>query len=324
MIPTVKGTFPGVIDSTMRGDLSSCETKAYYSFNRKLGPKLGSVDLIAGGAFAKGLEVVRLGYYGAKMPLAEALHHGMLAAIEAYGDFQTPEGKENKGVDRVVQALDSYFEHYPPATDHIQPMYDSNGKPMVEFTFAIPIPVNHPDTGEPIIVAGRFDMAGLYNNQIFGVDEKSTSQLGPTWNNKWNLRAQFTCYTWALQQYGRPAVGIIVRGVSFLKNSFGHSESIQQRPQWMIDQWYAQFVRDVERWKNAYVTGWYDQNFGDACAEYGGCPFQRLCTSAEPENWIEGHYGVRDWDPLKKVPYEQPKQNVEVVEAPPELRALLP
>lgn len=308
----------------MRGDRASCHTKAYYSFGRKLGPKLGSVDLIAGGAFAKGLEVVRLLYYGKQATFPEALEHGMLAAVESYGNFQTPEGKDQKSVVRVVQALEAYFQQYPPDTDHIQPMYDSNGKPMVEFTFGIPLPITHPDSGEPIIYAGRFDMVGLYNDQIFCVDEKTTSQLGPTWPAKWNLRSQFTGYTWACQQYGKPAVGAIVRGVSFLKDKFGHSEAIQQRPQWMIDQWYEQLLRDIEGWKRDYVEGWYDQDFNDACAEYGGCPFQRLCTSAEPENWIEGHYAVRDWDPLKKVPYVQPEQKIEVIEAPDELKALLP
>ena len=323
MQPKIKGVFPRVIDSTMRADFMSCETKGYYSFNRKLGPPEGSVHLVAGGAYAKGLEVARLAIYGEKLPVHEGLERGMLAAIEAYGDFQTPEGKEQKGVDRVIQAMASYFEHYPPGTDHVQPMFASDGKPMVEFTFGIPIPVLHPDSGEPIIYAGRFDMVGLYNDQVFCVDDKTTTQLGPTWPAKWNLRGQFTGYAWACQQYGKPVVGAIVRGTSFLKNSFGHAEAIQMRPQWMIDQWYEQLIHDVTRWIRAWESGWFDQDFNETCAEYGGCPFQRLCTSSDPENWIEGYYKERDWDPLAKVPYVQPKQKVVQVEVPEGLRAIL-
>lgn len=323
MIPVIKGTFPEVIDSTMRGDLASCETKAYYGFNRKLGGKTGSVHLVAGGAYARGLEVTRLLYYRDKMPLDEALSKGMLAAIEAYGSFETPEGHEKKGVDRVVQAMEYYFkEAFPPEKDHIQPMYAADGKPMVEFTFAIPLPILHPDTDQPLIYAGRFDMVGLYNDQIFCVDDKTTSQLGPTWSNQWNLRGQFTGYTWACQQYGKPAVGAIVRGISFLKNSFGHAEALQQRPQWMIDQWYEQLIHDLTRWKNAYVTGWYDQNFSDACGAFGGCPFQRLCTSSDPETWVD-HYGTRDWDPLNKVPYVQTSKPSEIIAAPEGLKELM-
>jgi len=324
MHPTVKGTFPAVIDSTSRGDLASCETKAYWGFNRKLGPKEGSVHLVAGGAFARGLEVTRLRHFGDKLPLPEALHEGMLAAIAEYGAFVTPEDKSVKGVDRVVQALDYYFnEAFPPATDHVKPMYTPDGKPMVEFTFAIPLPVMHPDSGEPLIYAGRFDMVGLYNDQIFCVDEKTTTQLGPTWPAQWNLRGQFTGYSWACQQYGKPAVGAIVRGISFLKNSFGKSESLQQRPQWMIDQWYEQLIKDVQRWKQAYVSGWYHQNFGDACGSWGGCAFQSLCGSANPEAWIEGKYKTREWDPLQKVPYKQVQSETEIIDVPDDLKALI-
>src|SRR5262245_59076652 len=124
MMPTVRGVFPQVIDSTMRGDLASCETKAYYGVNRRTGGAAGSVHHVAGGAFVRGLEVTMLQFYGQKVPLPDALQAGMLAAIEAYGDFQTPDGKENKGVDRVCEALAFYFnEAFPPATDHIQPLF---------------------------------------------------------------------------------------------------------------------------------------------------------------------------------------------------------
>lgn len=323
MHPEVRGILPQVIDSTSRGDWASCETKAHWGFGRKLGGKEGSVHLVAGGAYARGLEVTRLLHYGQKVPLAEAVHQGMLAAIEAYGDFVTPEGKTNKGVDRVVQALDFYFnEAYPPSTDHVQPMFAPDGKPMVEFTFAIPLPINHPESGEPFIYAGRFDMVCLYNDQIFCLDDKTTSQLGPTWPAQWNLRGQFTGYTWACQQYGRPAVGAIVRGVSFLKNSFGKSDSLQQRPQWMVDQWYEQLLADITRWKEAWEKNWYNQNFGEACGSFGGCPFQVLCGSANPEAWVS-KFGVRDWDPLAKVPYKQVQQETQTIDVPDELRALI-
>lgn len=324
MTPMQKGTFPKVIDSTMRGDLASCETKAYWGFNRQLGPKAGSVHLVAGGAFARGLEVVRLLHFGPqRLPLPDALSAGMLAAVEAYGDFVTPDKYEAKSVERVVQALQFYFvEAFPPDQDHIQPMYTADGKPMVEFTFAIPLPVTHPDDGEPIIYAGRFDLVGLYNDQIFAVDEKTTTQLGPTWPAQWNLRGQFTGYTWACQQYGKPAVGAIVRGISFLKNSFGKAEALQLRPQWMIDQWYTQLIKDIERWKKAYVTQDYDQNFGEACASFGSCPFMPLCTSATPEVWVDQYYKPREWHPLNKVPYEQASKESEVIEAPDDLKAL--
>jgi hypothetical protein len=315
MRPAINPQMPRVIDSTIRSDYVSCHTKGYWSFQRKLGPPYASTDLIAGGAFAKGLEVLRQAYYGEGASLSVALEKGMLAALAEYGNHEPVEQKQAKSAERVVAALADYVTHYPPDKDHVKP-YIAGGKAAVEFTFSIPLPINHPDTGEPILYAGRFDMLGVRNEQLVVVDEKTTSQLGPTWINKWNLRGQFTGYIWACQQYGYPVLGAIVRGISFLKNSFGHAEAIQLRAQWEIDQWYAQLIRDVERIKAAYIEGWYDQAFDEACADYGGCPFQQLCKAHNPENWTD-KYLIRDWDPLAKVPYAQPEAKPsEIVQLP--------
>lgn len=315
MRPQINPQMPQVIDSTIRSDYVSCHTKGYWSFQRKLGPPYASTDLIAGGAFAKGLEVTRQAFYGEGLSLSASLEKGMLAAIVEYGDHEPIESKQAKSLERVLLALGDYFNHYNPSTDHIKPLMVA-GRACVEFTFSIPLPIDHPDTKQPILYAGRFDMLGVRNEQLVVVDEKTTSQLGPTWVNKWNLRGQFTGYIWACQRYDYPVLGAIVRGVSFLKNSFGHAESIQLRAQWEVDQWYDQLLYDVERMKAAYLTGWYDQAFDEACADYGGCPFQQLCKAHDPEAWTSKYF-IREWDPLAKVPYVQPAERPsEIVQLP--------
>lgn len=303
MYPKVKASLPEILDSTIVNSFVECPTSFYYSFCRKLGSLYPSVDLVCGGAFARGLEVFRKDYYGPqKLGLQASLEHAMTEAIVAYGDIEVPEFKEAKSVNRVITALAAYVENYPPDRDHIQPKLAPNGEPMVEFTFSVPLPIRHPETGNPFLYAGRFDMVGVYKDQLIGVDEKTTSQLGPTWTNKWNLRGQFTGYTWALQQHNIPVIGMMARGVSFLKTSHGFAESLQLRPQWMVDQWYEQLLKNVERMVQAWTSGWFDQNFGETCAAYSGCPFQALCTSHDPETWIPGRYGHRDWNPLSKIP----------------------
>lgn len=315
----VAGEFPRVLDSTMISAFHDCFTKGYWEFMRNLRGKGVSVDLIAGGAFARGLEVVRKDFWGAGVPFNQALEHGMFEALAEYtkeiGNNPVPDGKEAKGPDRVVQAMDYYFEQWPIETDHIQPKMDSSGQPMAEYTFSVPLPILHPTTGEPLIYAGRFDLVGLYNNQIVGVDEKSTSQLGDSWGAKWNLRGQFSGYVWAMRQFDLPAIGMIVRGVSFLKTKFGHAENLQMRSDWQIEAWYQQMLVTVERMLVAYRNGWFDQNFAEACAAYGGCPFQKLCNSANPEAWVD-HYTVKAWNPLARVPYKQPEQLVETINDP--------
>lgn len=317
MHPSVPASLPGVIDSTMRSDFVSCPTKFYWSFCRKLGSPEGSTDLIAGGAFAKGLEVIRREYYQNGKSVQDAYQQGAMAAMMEYGDHETPEHKKTKSVERVVEGLADYLAQpkYDLKSGHIQPHFVGNHEPCVEFTFTVPLPILHPETREPILYAGRFDMLGVRNDQLVVVDEKTTSQLGPTWVNKWNLRGQFTGYIWACQQYGYSVLGAIVRGISFLSKGFGHAEAIQMRAQWQIDQWYEQLLADVKRMVWCWENNWFDQALDEACAGFSGCPFQPLCTSSTPESWVS-KYGIRDWDPLKKVPYVQPETKSEIIQLP--------
>ena len=320
--PKIRPPFPTVVDNSMRSDMVSCHTKWYYAWLRKMTLSGGSIDLVAGGAFAKGLEVFRLAFHHEGLTHEQSLEKAMVAAITEFGDLRVPDKKENKGPDRVVTALAAYFERYPPLTDYIQPYKAPNGKPMVEFTFSVPLPVTHPETGEPIIYGGRFDMVGTFNGQLIGVDEKTTSQLGEMWKRSWDLRAQFTGYTWAMQQYGFPVIGIMVRGVSFLTpnskvawNGTGHGfeESLQLRPQYMIDNWFEQLCSDIEKAKIAWSRGEYDQNFSDSCTGFSGCMFQKLCSSADPEAFTNS-FVERDWDPLAKNPAgNMPQPTLETV-----------
>lgn len=317
MHPAINASLPRVIDSTIRADYVACQTKGFWSFQRKLGPPDSSTDLIAGGAFAKGLEVFRRCYYGQKLSIPDSYQQGALAAIAEYGTHEAPKHKEAKSCVRVVEALADYIAHYPPASDHIVPhmVGEYKDEPCVEFTFSLPLPILHPETGEPFLYAGRFDMLGVRQGQLVVVDEKTTSQLGPTWVNKWNLRGQFTGYIWACQQYGYPVLGAVVRGVSFLKGSFGHAEALQLRAPWQLDQWYEQLLADVRGMVVAWESGWYNQALDEACAGFSGCPFQTLCLAHDPEAWTS-KYGIRDWDPLKKVPYVQVERPVETIALP--------
>lgn len=300
--------FPRAIDSTMRSEFVNCPTKFYWSHIRKLGPKEPSADLHAGGAYARGLEIIRRSFYVEKVPFSVAFERGVLAAIEYWGDYDPPAHKQQKNLDRVLGAMAYYFNQWPIETDYIQP-HQWTGGDGIEFTFAMPMDLLHPETGEPLFYAGRFDMLAEYNGQLWVEDDKTTSQLGPTWGNKWNLRGQFTGYCKAARDFDLPVAGAIIRGLSFLKNGYGHAEAITARPDWFIEKWWEQLHYDAERMIQAWQDNRWDQNFGDSCDSFSGCPFTRLCLTPEPEAWIEGNYGVRDWDPLAKNPTgDKPEQ----------------
>lgn len=298
--------FPSVVDSSMLGYWRACPRKFWWRHIRQLAPKGSNLHLLAGGAFAKGLEAARKAYYNGNCTADEAIGRGIFTATQ-YWTKESPDElyeDENKSLGRVLGGLEFYLsEAFPLASDYILPYINpTTGEPMVECSFGIPIEeVRHPLSGDPILYAGRFDMLGVHKTDqvLFIEDDKTTSQLGPTWPSKWTLRSQFTGYVWGAQHYGLPVAGAIIRGISFLSKGYDKAESIQMRPQWMIDRWYKQVVLDLQDMKRAWESEAWSYNLDESCAAYGGCPYLRLCDVADPEPFTEIYYDRSPWEPLK-------------------------
>jgi hypothetical protein len=289
--------FPEVVDSTMRAAFRSCPQKFYQEYILYRRPKGQNIHLHFGGCFAKGIEVTRRAFYEEKLPIDESMAEGAHAIIEMWGDVIPPE-KANKTLPRCVEALAAYIAEYPPYSDVIQPYY-FGGKPGIEFSFAEEIDVKHPVTGLPVLYGGRYDMNGVYHEDCYCVDEKTTSQLGASWLNQWKLRAQFTGYTWAGQRAGLPVKGAIVRGISILKAKFGHAQVLELRAPWEIDRWYEQLCRDVQSMIRHWEDGYWDYNLDKACADFGGCSYLKLCTVQDPDRWATIDFERRKWDPVE-------------------------
>ncbi len=292
-----KPDFPMTIDNTMRAAFISCPQLYFRTYFQHWKPKLESVDLVAGKAYAAGVEAARLEFYLHKNPSTDdCIAAGVGALITSYGNFDS--GTHVKSLDRMIGALDEYFRNYGFATDHIQPHF-ADDKPAVEFSFALPIPgTAHPTTGEPLLYTGRFDMLGVYNNALFVVDEKTTKQLGNSWIKSWALASQFTGYCWAARQYGYPVAGAIIRGISILKTKYGHAESLQYRPEWIIDRWLIQLGKDLNRMIEAWKKDDWDYDLNTSCNNYGGCKLVDVCSSRQPLRVLEQDFVKRVWDPL--------------------------
>lgn len=296
--------FPAVIDNTARSQFVTCPTKWAYANCYNIAPLEPSVHLHAGGAFASGLEFARKAFYDEGLSPEAAIKIGTEQLLAFYGDFECP-SHIAKTKERMMEALWEYFCEYPLGQDPVVPMQAANGKHAIEFTFSVPLPILHPDTNEPMLYAGRFDMLGLYQDTLFAVDEKTASQLGESWRKQWDLDSQFTGYCWAGQQFNFPVGGAIIRGISILKEKYGHAQAIISRPQWMIERWYENLLWDIEAMVLTYerlrdgkpIKMALDKGI---CAQYGGCSYAILCKSNNPEPWIAAEYGPREWNPLHK------------------------
>lgn len=295
-------SFPAVLDSSLVAAFRSCARKAQLDFFLHWKPRSPSVHLHAGKAFARGLEVARQAFYIDGASPSDAIAEGLQALLLSYGDFECPPTSA-KSASRTAGAYEYYFDQYPLDRDAAVPLPLPGGGRAIEFSFLEPLDIKHPETGDPLLYSGRFDMLTQYAGMLMGEDDKTVSQLGASWSRQWDLRSQFTGYCWGVARAGLRVEGFLVRGVSILKTKYETQQAITYRPQWMIDEWYEQLVdKDIPAMIAMWSSGKWGANLDYACAEYGGCAYRQVCL-AEPsarDAWLESGFERRRWDPVSR------------------------
>lgn len=291
--------FPHTFDSTMLAAFASCPQKMFRTYVEHWKPKSESVHLVAGGAFAKGIEVARKAFYEQGLGKEESEALGLAALIAAYGDFECP-ADSAKSLERTAGALEFYYTSYPFGECGLTPIKFPDGRWAIEFSFAEPLDILHPVTGDPILYTGRLDCIGDFAGGIYGVDEKTASSLGASWSKQWEMRSQFTGYQWAANRAGVNMQGSLVRGVSILKTRYDTQQAITYRSPYEVERWYKQTIRNIARAIEMWKEGYWDYDLNGACAEYGGCNMVSICKSAEPEQWLPMYFDRRVWDPLAR------------------------
>lgn len=289
--------FPHTIDSTILSTFRSCPRKFYLQYLQHWKPKGESVHLIAGGAFAAGIEAARKAFFIEGLSAEESEAAGLRALLLHYGDFEYPEGSA-KSPERVAGALEFYLSQYPLGRDGAKPIIFSDKLHGIELSFAKPLDFLHPISKEPVLYTGRSDMVGEFAGGTYVFDEKTTSQLGASWARQWELRSQFTGYCWGSQDFGINVAGVIVRGVSILKTKYDTLQVITYRSDWEIERWKQQVEADLRRMQRCWEEDYWDYSLDHACAEYGGCAFAQICKSNDPETWLPMYFEKRVWDPM--------------------------
>ena len=288
--------FPSLWDASLLSAARSCGRKAELEYFNHWKPRAQNVHLHAGASFAHGLEASRKAFHIDKMLESEAVATGLSALMSFYGDFTPPEGSA-KTLDRMAGALEFYFDKYPLSTDPAQPIL-TGGRLGIEFSFAQPLPISHPESGEPLIWCGRADQVVSYAGGTYISDEKTTTSLGPTWSRQWDLRSQFSGYCWAARCAGIRVDGVLVRGISILKTKYDTAEAITYRPEWQVARWLDQTLEDIQDCITQWKRGRFRFNLDHSCSEYGGCPFRQVCLAQDPAPFLDVAFERRQWNPL--------------------------
>lgn len=289
--------FPAVWDNSMRKVFKLCPKKFEYEFIKRYRPVRFSQHLQGGMAFAHGMEVARNAFYKEGLSHEDAVVKGWLTVVSDYSTYESLES-DVKTAAAMSSALAYYFSVWRMDHDFVIPYNFGNGNLGLEFSFALPLDVLHPVTGQPILYYGRMDMLGeRENGTVWIVDEKTASRLGTSWVEGWALDSQFTGYAWAVREYGLKVHGAIIRGISILSSGHSHAQSLQPRPDWMVNRWKMQVERDIRSAILMWSSGEFDFDLADGCKSYGGCSFKNVCQTTQPGNFLSADFVKSEYAP---------------------------
>jgi hypothetical protein len=285
----------------MMAAAKACPALLNYVYFDHWKSKVEKIDRHAGGAFARGGEVSRRAYYELGLSAENSIEAGVKALLEFYGDVECPPTNP-KTPDRMAGALRFYFERYP--LNHLvgYPILMPGGKRAIEVSFVVPLAINHPVTGQPLLYCGRMDTILQTLGAVFGEDDKTTKSLGRTWPDQWSLRAQLIGYKWGARSYGIDLAGMVVRGVSILKTQYDTVEAVHYYPDWLVDQWESELLE----WLTDVIGWWgrksFRHNMDSSCSSYGGCGFLTVCTRPPDtrSKWLSTFFERRHWNPITR------------------------
>jgi hypothetical protein len=274
---------PHVIDSTMLSTLGECPKKFEWAFENRLRPRDGSTEpLDVGAAFHEAIYMARKTYWETEDPESGKLA-GVRRLLSAAPD--TDPGS-SRSLDKILAAYDLYTNQFP--LEKAQPLV-LNGRPMFEVTFSIPLPINNLD-GQPFLYSGRIDMIVNTSAGVYLLDDKTTTRMGPSWGDGWDLRFQFLGYMWAASQFGIDSRGVIVRGIK-IANQPEVREAIIYRKDWLISEWYDNMLTRV----STLLSKSRPKALGRPCE---WCSYVVLCKSQHPERWFNTFDIQEEWSPL--------------------------
>lgn len=208
-------------------------------------------------------------------------------------------GDANKNRMSLVRTVQWYLDHYK--TDPAETVILRNGKPAVELSFRMELPLVAP-TGSPYIAAGHLDRLVNFAGGQYVLDRKSTkSTISTNYFDGYSPDNQMSLYSLAAQVVLEvPAKGVIIDacqiGVDFSRFRRGFAMRTQEQLNEFLHD-FLHFIKEAERHAEARYWPMNDK----ACGMYGGCKFREVCSKSPSvrEGFLQANFHRVIWDPLQ-------------------------
>lgn len=316
-------------DSTSLGTFKECPRKYYYQHILGVSPAGTSIHLVFGTAYHKALEVYD--HIKAQGGDHEDGVHAAIKVAMSTGEYledvegrpfrgigEGPEPDKQKARFHLVRAVVWYLEQFK--TDALETVVLQSGKPAVELSFTFELPDALTPDGNPYLLCGHLDRLVTYMDQYYFLDRKTTkSTIGSYYFDQFSPNNQMSLYYAATNVIlHKVAKGGIIDAAQLLVGSARFHRDFMHRTPDQLEEWYADTnfwlrrAQDCAEVANERLDAGY---FVDelayawpmndkACGNYGGCPFQKVCSrSPKSRNIIlqdKALFQPFDWNPLER------------------------
>lgn len=212
-----------------------------------------------------------------------------LLAIRESWDPESPMD-DYRTLERCAATMLEYVKIYPVENFRIL---------EVEVPFLLPLGLCT-DDGEAIEYGGIFDMLVEFGGNVYVMEHKTTSQMGPLYFNQYKPNNQVTGYVWgAAALSGHRVAGAIINAICVTKTSAPRFQrQITTRTPEEIARWRVDVQSECNNIKRHERDGHFPYRT-TSCMQYGMCAYHSvhvLSNPAEQRVMLEQQYVQQRWD----------------------------
>jgi hypothetical protein len=189
-----------------------------------------------------------------------------------------------------------YAKHYPD--ESFEFLGGGNGSALIERVATIDLGLTC-DDGEPIEYGMILDGGIQFNDLVYTLEHKTTSQLSSYYFHQFKPNNQITGYIWGLQQLtGRQVGGALINAIGIYKASATRFERhITSRAPAEIDEWKRNVKSVCDEIKFHERNGYWPMRT-QSCTMYGLCEYHGVCSMHpnDRERMLDQNYVKHPWD----------------------------
>lgn len=311
-----------LIDNSSLEVQTTCPRAAQYHvcLKRKTSKEKSALEF--GRIIHKALDI-RYRQTAPMLPQTPEIEARMLQSLSADFASWSPPEDDFRNHSFAVELINRYGATYPFESFTILTLPD--GKPFVEVPFALPLGeidindtllVKDVATGDTrpmhvgtlkVVWTGKIDLAYESQGGLYIMDHKTTSMMGPTFFQDFELAHQMHGYVWAAEAiFGRPFTGYAINALATRRPTktgkaleFERKVYTISRPH--LAEWQTDCIHIINDFVEMVRRGYMPKHTKWCMGKYGACQFHTVCTLPPEHRELmlgSGEFMDVTWSPL--------------------------